>query len=312
MRYLPLALLVLLFSCQKDNTAPGDFKSATVSSDALLPLPYHSIAFVTDYPANGSVPPFTFTKALYSDTRVKSLQMTARGNVNAPALFGPGFAYNFDYTFTYGPNKSIITRKYKKSTESTFSQAQQFECIFNENGHCTSITYLSPTPTPYPLVQIKLEYSGKKLTHISIPYHEVSGGALPNTQGGEYTVKTDANGNILSITPDYVIHEDLQIPSVSYTYNLNKTGNYCYQPTQYLFSQWFSLLEVMQWVPMQVNERASVNLTVKKVDWSGGSDNPVVHTVNQGQKYFNHKYLPNGNLSSYTYGDNVEQRITWY
>lgn len=56
MRYLPLALLVLLFSCQKDHTVSEDFKSATVSSDALLPLPYHSTSFVTDYPANGSVP----------------------------------------------------------------------------------------------------------------------------------------------------------------------------------------------------------------------------------------------------------------
>lgn len=311
MRYLTLALLVLLFSCKKDQTLLETSTSATVSSDALLPLPYHSTSFVTDYPANGSVPPFTFTKALYSDTRVKRLQMTSRGNVNAPALFGPDFAYNFDYTFAYAPNKAIITRKYKKHTETTFSQPQQFECIFNANGHCTSITYLPATPSPFPLVQMSFEYSGKKLTHMMVGYHLLETGGLPSSQGGEFTINTDANGNVLSITPDYVIHQALQIPSVSYTYNLNKTGNYSYQPTQYLFSQWFSFLEVMQWLPMQVNERKSVNLSVKLLDWSSGTGTPVVNTVNQGQKYFNHQYDVNGNLTSYTYADGVAQKTTW-
>lgn len=309
------ALVLLLASCQKNLSDKQEASvSSTVSSDALLPLPYHSVSFTTDYPVNSLTQPFRFTKTLYCDTRVSRLQMTTRGNVNSP-YFGPARIFNFDYRFAYGPNKAFITRRSKIYTDAAFSQPYQYECTFNSNGHCTEIKYVGdPAASPGEMTRLRLTYSGKRLIKISVPRLDVNTEDNYDAAEGDWDVVSDSKGNILTIKPSQHIGD--QTPgypasTVTYTYNLNKTGNYCYMPTQYLFSQWFSLLEVMQWVPMQVNERTSVNLKVDFVDWSGGTENAVNRTVTQGQRYYNHKYDANGNLISYTYGDGVAQKITW-
>lgn len=311
MRFISLAFLVVLCSCQKDQNLLSVETSVVVANDLLLPLPYHSSSFITDYPANETTPPFQFIKTFYNDTRVRTMQMTSRGNVNYPQVVGPGFSYNFDYSFTYGSGKSYITRKFKKAKESSFSSPERYECTFNENGHCTSIKYIGTLPTEYPY-RIILDYDGKKLKKIVIPFVQDYAGE-PNDPSffGELDVKTDANGNVLSIMPIYSVIMNGPAPSVSYTYNLNKKGNYCYQPTQYLFSQWFAMLEVMQWIPMQVNERTAVNLYVKIDDFSNGTGDIITHRIRQGQKYSNHQYDVNNNLISYTYGDGVPQKIAW-
>jgi hypothetical protein len=77
-----LGAALLLTACQKDLSSTNDaITSEAVSSDALLPLPCHTIAFNIDKPAvAGEVPPFSFTKTLYSDTRVKTIHMISRVN----------------------------------------------------------------------------------------------------------------------------------------------------------------------------------------------------------------------------------------
>ncbi len=75
------SLALLFASCQKDASVKDRALSSTVSADALLPMPCHSTSFVTDYPVEpGKVPPFTFTKTLYSDTRVKTMEGGAVGD----------------------------------------------------------------------------------------------------------------------------------------------------------------------------------------------------------------------------------------
>jgi len=303
-----LALVVLFASCQKDLSSKQDAAAAsTVSSDVLLPLPFHSVSFTTDYPAN-SAQLFTFTKTLYPDTRVSRLIMTSRRNINSP-YFEPQGAFNYDYQFVYSTNKATITRRYKTSDEPDFSQPYsqpfKYECILNNDGYCTEIRRIGTPASDYP-VRIGLTYSGKRLTQIWVPF--VDDQDEYTTSMGHWDVAYDANGNVTAITPQGDVYPQ---SSVYYTYNLNKKGNYCYMPTQYLFSQWFSLLEVMQWIPMEVNERKSVSLKVNFVDWSAGTDHAVNRTILQGQSYYNHKYDANGNLISYTYGDNVAQKITW-
>ncbi len=304
-----LSLVLVLAGCQKDLSNKQDVPaSSTVSSDVLLPLPFHSVSFATDYPAN-SVQPFSFTKTLYSDTRVYKLQMNVRGNVNSP-YFGSTAIINYDYQFAYSTNKATFTRKAKRSYEAAFPQANKYECTFNNDGYCTEIRYVGPPPSwqddSFDPVRLTLTYSGKKLTKIWS--HFTDGPDEYSTSVGTWNVVYDANGNVSTIKPEI---GTLPQSSVSYTYNLNKKGNYCYMPTQYLISQWFSLLEVMQWVPMQVNERKSVSLKVDFIDWSGGTEHSVNRTIVQGQRYYNHKYDANGNLIYYTYGDNVAQKIAW-
>ena len=78
--------LAVFTSCQKELTVKNEsIHAEAISSDALLPLPCHSLSYRTDYPVvAGKQPPFQFTKTLYSDTRVKTIHMISRAVPDHP------------------------------------------------------------------------------------------------------------------------------------------------------------------------------------------------------------------------------------
>lgn len=292
-----IVLLILTISCRKNlNSDPDASITSSISSNALAPLKYHAISFTTGYPLlPGKVPPFTFTKTLYSDTRVKTLYMKSRFDANTASSTNQYYVWN--YTFTYGTSsaKAKGTRKlYNAKTGllvRTFQDDLSF--TFNSLGICTKITRQgNAEPLYYLLANSSVEM-------------------VFNTELYGFVGYKDSRGNVARYEGAWMSGYG---NFITYTYDLSVApkGSVFYQPTQYALDHWYSLLEVMQWAPAKMrNPRKSVTLAISSPIPGEIEGYPTPHHIYQGQKYLNHRYDVNGNLTSYTYGDGVLQKITW-
>lgn len=307
-----IGFLALLFaSCQKDLSVKEKEASlsATVSSDALLPLPCHSTSFISDYPiVVGMVPPFTYTKTLYSDTRVKTINMVTRKNPIHQFFNRESFEWSGQ--FSYGPNKA-----YLKGTKKTWlyynfgngemkrlmsTQPVDLLFIFNAQGYCTNVIDQTIEPGSYAEV-LYIEYAfwdPQRVTHV-----KVIPNPLDQALNVNYYPVYDDYGNVLT----YEAPWNYRVPNLTYTYDYSKprgTKNYSFIPSQNWFSQEYSLLEVMQWLPQSNHQRKSVAATF----WLPNTNDKIT----QSQVYKNYQFDEKGNMTSVTYGDNVPQRTTWY
>lgn len=306
MRILLLAFFVFFLSgCKKDIAdLRSSIDSEVVSSDALLPLKYHAVSFVTNYPVvKGKVPPFTFIKTQYADRRIKTLYMVSRYDANISTSTNQYYVSN--YTFTYSTNAARAkgTRKLYKATKGALIRTfyDDLSFTFNSARICTKITAVGKPEPLYTLLS------------------DLSSVFVFNTSSYGFVGYKDAKGNVKYFEGAWLSGF---ANSVSYTYDLLTLpkGMLLYQPTQYALDHWFSLLEVMQWAPGRPrNPRKSVSVSiVKKIHMDnqgnviyGPDGNPIIERVYQSQKYLNHKYDVNGNLISYSYGDGVLQKTIW-
>lgn len=309
-----IGFLALLFaSCQKDLSIKEKEASlsATVSSDALLPLPCHSTSFITDYPiVVGMVPPFTFTKTLYSDTRVKTINMVTR---KYPIhQFFNRESIELSGQFSYGPNRAYLKGTKKRWLYYNFGNGVMKQLISTKNvnlkfyinaeGYCTRITDLNnlsgPSESQEADVLIILYSAPSTVQSISVAED-------PELMVGNqyYYPVYDQYGNVITFSTPY----NPRAANLIYTYDYTKprgTKNYSYIPSQNWISQEYSLLEVMQWLPQSNHQRKSVAATF----WLPNTNDKIT----QSQVYKNYQFDAKGNMTSVTYGDNVPQRTTWY
>lgn len=303
--------LALLFaSCQKNLSNKEASLSATVSSDALLPLPCHSTSFVSEHPiVVGMVPPFTYTKTLYSDTRVKTIYMVTRKN--PISQYFNRESIELSGQFSYGPN-----RAYLKGTKKTWlyynfgngimkqltsTKNVNLKFYFTPEGICERITDLDKLKTDDEGAEFILFHIGWENNKI-VGFYVTPDPAFPFVTNFYYPIY-DQYGNVLT----YDTHPNPGVANLTYTYDYTKprgTKNYSYIPSQNWFSQEYSLLEVMQWLPQSNHQRKSVAATF----WPPNSNQPIV----QSQVYKNYQFDAKGNMISVTYADNIPQRTTWY
>lgn len=307
-------MLLIFSSCQKaykDDSKNGE----TVSSNALAPLPCHSTSFITNYPTNaGAIPPFKFTKTLYVDTRVKTINMLARA-VPVYAAYRPQ-ACEIIGTFTYGTNTAYfkgtkeIWEYYKTSTgagarKSVSKKNVYWRFSFNPNTGFCEIVY----DMLYGGVIVELSYdytNPKMLTNIYLPEHPDRGpsGAIL------YYVTNDQYGNISTFYFPY--NRWISYPSYTYDYTKPRVAkNLSYVPSQNLICQEYSLLEVMQWLPPSTHLRKTTSGTFYPYPTSTYPFNTGTKIV-QSQTYYNQSFDAKGNMTSYTYADHVLQKTSWF
>jgi hypothetical protein len=307
---LSIGCLAILFaSCQKNLSVKEDAKSLTVSADALLPLPCHSTSFVSEYPiVVGMVPPFTFTKTLYSDTRVNSIKMHSRKNpihqwFNRESLELSG-------QFSYGPNRAYLKGTTKTWLYYNFGNGVMKKLmstkpvdllfLFNDQGYCTSVQDQTIVPGSYSQV-LYISYS--YFDPQRVDQVKIIPNPLDQAENINYWPVYDQYGNVLTYDATF----NYRVPNLTYTYDYTKprgTKNFSYIPSQNWFSQEYSLLEVMQWLPQSKHQRKSVAATF----WLPNTNDKIV----QSQVYKNYQFDAKGNMTSVTYGDNIPQRTTWY
>lgn len=310
-----LASILLFSACQKDVAVKEEIVNVdAVSTNALTPLPCHTLAFTSDYPNEpGKMAPFSFTKTLYSDSRVKTIHMVSR---NVPSYQSyTGQTVELDGTFTYGPNRAYLkgySRVYTYYHYSdgtlrklTSTQFVNLKFYFTAQGFCTRVTDFSVMAgTPENREPLILEV-GYYFDH---PY-QIADIFRPETfgvQGLFYVPTYDQLGNLLSMNPT---HNPL-LPNITYTYDYNHprgNKNYSFIPSQNWISQEFSLLEVMQWIPQPNHERKNVSVAFYPCPTCTNPPQKVV----QSQVYKNYVFDSNGNQTSVSYGDNVLQKTTW-
>ncbi|MEO8584484.1 MAG: hypothetical protein ABI415_11840 [Flavitalea sp.] len=306
MKFLFASIAILsLFSCQKEvSNNSVVIESGTVFSDALMPLACHTTSFVTNYSTvAGQVPPFRFTKTLYPDTRVKTINMLSRAFPNYSAF--KKYAYELIGTFTYSINKARFTGtretwEYYVTTlggagkRSLGKMAVDYYFNFNpNNGYCLRVGVGG-----YTWSQSVVEYFYNDAgTELQAAFLNIA----KDIDISYFYFKHDSRGNM---TGNYHVYEPYQT-LVSYQYDYTKSGGqYTYQPSQYAISYEYSLCEVMQWLPPAKNPRTGVSVQFYP--------NGNATFVKQGQVYKNNIYDPTKKLISYTYGDNVSQKITWF
>lgn len=308
---LPLTFLFALsfFACQKSfEPSTPDSIALTVSDDALTPLPCHSTSFVTNHTIKpGEVPPFKFTKTLYPDTRVKTINMLSRVYPIHSAF--KKHAYELIGTFTYSTNaaKFVGTRQtweyYKTATgtaarRSILKRNINYAIHFNKYGHAAAIT---ETVGVDPIASTQITYGYELDPTWPTPNSIVGIYVSTATEGDMLFAVNDRYGNLLSFQFAY----DRAYPSYSYDYTFPRgSKNYSFIPSQNLISQEYSLLEVMQWLPQATHQRKTVSGTF----YYGAAQTKVV----QSQTYKNYKFDTKGNEISVTYADNVLQKTTWF
>lgn len=319
---LSIGCLALFFaSCQKDLSVKEDSKSLSVSSDALLPLPCHSTSFITDYPVvAGKVPPFKFIKTLYSDTRVKTIQMFSRMFPIWQTYLPYGIELNGQ--FSYGPNRAYLKGSRKVWVHYNFGNGEMkrlmstknvnLKFYLNAQGYCYRVTDLdrSQGVEEYQEAEVLAVnfQGGEDPTKISTIY--VPEDAETQTENRFYYPVYDQYGNVLTYDRPY----NRWAPYLTYTYDYTKprgTKNYSFIPSQNWFNQEYSLLEVMQWLPQSNHQRKSVAASffpyaIPTYPFNTGEK------IVQSQVYKNFQFDSKGNQTSVTYGDNVPQRTTWY
>ena len=305
------SVAVLFTACQKDLSVKEDaVNGETVSNDALYPLPCHSTSFVTAYPIKpGEVPPFRFTKTLYADTRVKTINMLSR--VNSKHWMLKQQAYELNGRFTYSINMAHFTGtretwEYYTTPSGTAGQRSvgkipvSYTFQFDSGGHCVWVKTNGETS-----LTIEYDYSGTPKAIKGIEVY-ANGGIYRS-----YTAIRDSFGNVLTYRSS--VPDDKYSSTVIYSYDykqpaIGKTFNYV--PSQNLISQEFSILEAMQWVPSVATH---VRKTVSGVFFPQSTPGwPSNYKIIQTQTYKNHQFDSKGNLLSYTYADNVLQKTTWY
>ena len=309
-----LSALLIFSSCQKldkEESKSGD----VVSSNALAPLPCHSTSFVTNYPTNaGSIPPFKFTKTLYADTRVKTINMLSR-NVPVYAAYKPQ-ACEIIGTFTYATNTAYfkgtkeIWEYYKTSTGAPAKKSISKKTVswkFGINPNTGFCEYIFDELYRGEIVAISYDYTNPKmLTNIYLPEHPDRGpsGAIL------YYATNDKYGNVTTYYFPY--NRWVSYPSYTYDYNIPRgSKNYSYVPSQNLICQEFSLLEVMQWLPQSTHQRKTTSGTFYPYPTSTYPFNTGTKIV-QSQTYYNQLFDAKGNMTSYTYADRVIQKTTWF
>lgn len=310
------AVIAFLFlSCQKDiSKSESTSKSLTVSNDALVPLPCHTTSFVTDYPPTpiGQVPPFRFTKTLYSDTRVKTINMLHRAYPNYSTYKKQ--AYETIGTFTYSTNAAkfvgtVQTFEYYKTATNTAGKRSiakknvTINFTFNSSGYCQTVTNSDGSDAEYTYEFTNPNQTGP-LRLSNLFTHE--------SQTGNHHVlyfKHDRYGNLTQYNSPYGVKS---IINIYYDY-LNDGRKTAYIPTQYGVSFEHNLVEVMQWLPQSNNPRKSISIRFPKTPGIDIFDGTTASTtVLQGQTYLNSKYDTKKNLISYTYADKVLQKIGWF
>lgn len=316
--FLPaLAAIVLFVSCKKDlSIDQNSINADPISTDALTPLPCHSTNFVTNYPVKpGEVPPFRFTKTLYSDSRVKSINMLSRANPIHSAYKNQ--AYELIGTFSYSYRKatfvgtSQLWEYYKTSSgaagrKSISKKKWEYQFEFNEHGYCNVILGIDGPDMQNYHELLYIQYN--KSNPAAIEFVKVNENPYV-TPERYYSAINDSKGNLLSFEGSEqwggYASRFYSRPSFTYDYTIPATNKrYNYIPTQNLISQHYSLLEVMQWLPSTTHQRK----TAAGIFYPYNNGYKIV----QSQTYKNQRFDGKGNLVSYTYGDNVLQKTTWY
>lgn len=312
--WLLAAVLVMAISCRRENYDASSIE-ATVSNASLLPLPCHSKTFLTEYPVKpGEVPPFRFTKILWPDTRVKSINMYSR----VYPIY-PGYqkqAVQLTGTFTYATNQAFLkgtakTWEYFRNSSGAADKrliaTKDINWFFyiNSNGFCDYMedrNRVVGAGNP-PIVDNRiLDITYDNQNPFKINVIDVIRYGSEFDQSAHLVANHDQYGNILSFNlPHHPRHSST---TYSYDYSLQRgSKNYSFIPSQNLISQEYSLLEVMQWVPQPTHQRNGV---------AGVFFLPNGTKVVQSQVYKNYQFDSEGNQTSVTYGDNVPQRTTWY
>jgi hypothetical protein len=306
-------LLLLVSGCQKNLSGTKDsINGETLSSDALTPLPCHSISFKIDKAdVPGEVPTFRFTKTLYSDTRVKTINMLSRVNPIYPGYQKQ--AVELIGTFTYGPNEaylkgtSQVWEYYKTSSgaaarKSISKKNIDWRFYFNTQGYCNTVADRGRTPQ----AELLSVYYPTGTTDFIGAVYVYSHAPGNYDLGINYKTVTDASGNILSFTTPADGYRQGKNSYVTYTYDYSiprGSKNYSFIPSQNLISQEYSLLEVMQWLPQAKHQRKGVSGVFYLANGT---------KIEQKQVYKNYQFDSKGNQLSVTYGDNVPQRTTWF
>jgi hypothetical protein len=277
MKLITLLFVLLFFGCKKvDITPAGENDNLRVmrSDDALLPLKCHALSLTS----------INLVKQLYTNNRVKSLTYVSKDILGLQTKW---FLY-----FAYYPNQARI----RGSRGEYYDGVRQginrdtIEVNFNSYGYATTVYTISA--------------SRVRTLQLTLTYNTTNPALIRLTKMNNTTVINDAKGNITSIKTAY---------GVKYTYNLNSPAGkrHYYSPTVFPFFEdfvlgdYFSLLEMMQWIPMSRNARTSVTT------WAGGVENPS-HTVNLR----NHQYDASGNLVRYSIDNFFDppfvDNITWH
>ncbi len=314
-----VSVLLLFAACQKDGSVKDELESFSVSSDALLPKPCHSTEFVTGYPVRpGQVPPFRFSKTLWSDNRVKTINMLSRANP-IHAGFKPQ-AWELTGRFTYSKNAATFTgtkelwEYYKTSTGAAGKKSvlkKDVSLSFSFYNAEQGTEEAMEAGTCY-LVYNNLENEEALRTYL---YPSIVVGPGSDEPQIRYAVNY-SEGSQLTIYPDEVSQgpvERKHQKKITYTYRpgvyLESKKNLSYQPTQNWVSLEYTLLEVMQWLPSMYRpdiERAGVS-----VEFYYPHNENTYYKAVQTRQYKNYEYDSIGNLLSFTYEDNVAQQTTW-
>lgn len=315
---LQAVIAIFVFSaCQKDlSVKDGAITGEVIGSDALSPLPCHSTSFVTNYAVKpGEVPPFRFTKTLYSDSRVKSINMLSRANPIHSAYKKQAYELIGTFSYSYRKAKFVGTEElweyYKTSTgagarKSVSKKKWEYEFEFEENGYCF-VVYGVDGPNMWNYHEL-LYIMYNRENPAAIDFVKVTENPYV-TPDKYYAGINDSYGNLLSFEgsehwggPESRFYSR---PSFTYDYTIPATNKrYNYVPTQNLISRHYSLLEVMQWLPPSKHQRK----TAAGIFYPYNNGYKVV----QSQVYKNQKFDSKGNLLSYTYADNVLQKTTWF
>lgn len=312
--FTALNVIVLFASCQKDLSPKEEFVNGEiVSSDALTPLPCHTTAFISNYPVKaGEVPPFRFSKTLYVDSRVKTINMLSRVypihsqyKKHAVELIG---------TFSYGPGvaylkgTSQVWEYYKTSTgagakRSISKKNVSYKFYFTAAGYSKKVTAVASAERE--VLAVYFDSDPQLVSGIYLPEDPIK------LEGAAYYYPIyDKYNNLLSYDLPY--NRWASRLSYTYDYTIPRNGkNYSFIPSQNLISQEYSLLEVMQWLPQSNHQRKSVSgifFPYKKSTYPFNTGQKVVQT----QYYFNYKFDSRKNQISLTYADNVLQKTTWF
>jgi hypothetical protein len=322
MRIVLASLAILALSaCQKDlSEKQVSLNAETVSNDALTPLACHTTSLSIEKAAEpGQVPPFRFTKTLYSDTRVKTINMLSRVYPIHSAF--KKHAVELIGTFTYGPGvaylkgTSQVWEYYKTSAgagarRSIGKKNVNYKFYFLSSGYCYKVTDQNISDPAKgedeKFTLLELYY----LTHTAeYPNGNALGGISVHYPGDNSNIflapRLDQYGNITDFGSRYGEPENVG-SRVAYTYDYaipRGSKQYSFIPSQNLISQEYSLLEVMQWVPQPTHQRK----TVAGIFFLDNGTKVV-----QSQVYKNYRFDTRGNQVSVTYGDNIPQKTTWY
>lgn len=310
--FLGIGLLVIS-SCTKEIEEPKAINATPIQSEnGVFVLPCHSTAFFTNYVIQaGKVPPFRFTKTQYPSGRIRTINMLSRANPIHSA-FKPQ-AWEMIGTFTYNlKDQAYFTgtkqlwEYYKKPTGAAAKRS-----IIKKN---VSLTFFFYDDNPenegyYFRGDVYRVYNNLEKQEALRPWAFGGIEVLPGSdepEGNFYSGPTGEEGTFVIKTTNPSSYKASKKITFKYKPEEVKKSR-SYQPTQNWISLEYTLCEAMQWLQKDFQsppgERTSVAVEFYPYNTS--------YKVVQSQIYKNHKYDTNGNLLSYTYGDNVLQKTTW-